>query len=148
MYLFSKTTLGFYPVADKQAYINAGTLPDDVIEVDDNVRDTYNAQAPLGKKLDVDSDGMPVWVDLPAPTASELIAQAKIKQESLLTSAKNTISVWQSELLLGIISDADKATLTAWIPYIKELQALDFSSITDEASYDAFAWPDAPESLS
>ncbi|WP_353613012.1 tail fiber assembly protein [Mangrovibacter phragmitis] len=148
MYLFSKTTLGFYPAADKQAYISAGTLPDDVIEVDDNVRDTYNAQAPVGKKLDVGSDGMPVWTDLPAPTASELIAQAKIKQTSLLTAAKNTISVWQSELLLGIISDADKATLTAWISYIKELQALDFSSITDEASYVVFVWPDAPESSS
>lgn len=129
MYLFSKTTLGFYPADDKQAYINVGTLPDDVIEVDDNVRNTYNAQAPEGKKLDVDSDGMPVWTDLPAPTASELIAQANIKQTSLLTAAKNTISLWQSELLLGIISDTDRAKLTAWIAYIKAVQAIDTTKL-------------------
>ena len=58
--------------------------------------------------------------------------------------AKARISLWQSELLLDIITNDDKESLTEWLAYIKALQALDLSGVTDEASYNATVWPDEP----
>ncbi len=45
--------------------------------------------------------------------------------------AKDTISIWQNELMLGIISDEDKASLILWLQYIKALQAVDTSTAPD-----------------
>ena len=74
MYLFSAKTLAFYPKELCQDYIDAGTLPDDVIEVEDAVRDEYNNQAPVEKVLGVDGNGNPAWVNLPL---EQYIARAK-----------------------------------------------------------------------
>ncbi|PWW07830.1 tail fiber assembly protein [Mangrovibacter plantisponsor] len=145
---FSATTCGFYDDYLKDNYLKAGSWPSDAREVTAEELAIYTTPPETGKKLGSDSSGSPAWVDVPPPTAEELIEKAKEKQAVLMAEAKDTISIWQSELLLGTISDDDKASLTAWISYINELQALDFSSITDEASYDAFVWPDAPESSS
>ncbi|MCV5977603.1 tail fiber assembly protein, partial [Escherichia coli] len=45
----------------------------------------------------------------------------------------------QTELQLGIISDEDKASLIAWMNYIKAVQAVDTSKAPD------ITWPDKPE---
>ncbi|HAV1716392.1 TPA: tail fiber assembly protein [Enterobacter hormaechei subsp. steigerwaltii] len=76
----------------------------------------------------------------PAPEVShdELVAQAEMNKQSLLISARSTISIWQTELQLGIISDDDKASLINWLSYIKELQAIDTSSAPD------INWPSQP----
>lgn len=84
------------------------------------------------------------WVQDEEALQRGMVHQAENHQKSLLASANETISLWQSELLLGIIADEDKQSLIEWINYIKELQSLDFSPIVDEASYDAFAWPSVP----
>ncbi|MEN3755182.1 tail fiber assembly protein [Mangrovibacter sp. SLW1] len=139
---FSSATTGFFDDALKPSYDSAGTWPEDAVEVSDVVWQEFISSPANGKQLGADSSGSPTWVDTPAPTTDELIAEAKAKQAVLISEARDTISIWQSELLLGTISDDDKSSLTAWISYINELQALDFSSITDESSYDAFAWPD------
>ncbi|CAD6169593.1 tail assembly chaperone [Escherichia coli] len=77
-------------------------------------------------------------------TAAEWLAKAESQRSALISDAKETISLWQSELLLGTISDDDKESLTEWIAYIKALQALDLSGVTDEESYNATVWPDEP----
>lgn len=59
-------------------------------------------------------------------------------KEALINSAKETISLWQTELILGSISDDDKASLTQWVAYIKLLQAVDTSS-------PSVTWPKSPE---
>ncbi|EFH1601619.1 tail fiber assembly protein, partial [Escherichia coli] len=46
------------------------------------------------------------------------------------------------ELELGTISDDDKARLTQWMEYIKAVKALDLSTVTDEASFNAINWPE------
>ncbi|EJI3741613.1 tail fiber assembly protein, partial [Escherichia coli] len=43
------------------------------------------------------------------------------------------------ELQLGIISDEDKASLIAWVQYIKALKAVDTSKAPD------IIWPELPE---
>ncbi|OVJ79263.1 tail fiber assembly protein [Klebsiella pneumoniae] len=52
--------------------------------------------------------------------------------------AKDTISVWQTELLLGTISDDDKASLTEWMAYIKALQ------VVDTSDPESITWPTEP----
>ncbi|ENA4028711.1 tail fiber assembly protein, partial [Shigella dysenteriae] len=43
---------------------------------------------------------------------------------------------------LGLISDEDKEKLKACRIYAKSLQAMDFSTITDKATYNAINWPE------
>ncbi|MFQ3396515.1 tail fiber assembly protein, partial [Enterobacter mori] len=52
---------------------------------------------------------------------------------------------WRTELMLDIITDDNRASLTAWMLYIEALKALDLTGVTDEESYNAIAWPDKPE---
>lgn len=77
-------------------------------------------------------------------TSEEWQTKAESQRNVLISEAKETISLWQSELLLGTISDDDRECLTEWIAYIKALQSLDLSGVTDEASYSDIVWPDKP----
>lgn len=80
------------------------------------------------------------WVtDTDAQHTAE-VAAAEVVRAELLNAAKNTISLWQTELQLGSISDEDKASLISWLAYIKALQAVDTSSAPD------MTWPTSPES--
>ncbi len=77
-------------------------------------------------------------------TAQELQERAELRRQSLIDSASDTISLWQSELLLGSISEEDKAKLIEWMAYIKALKAIDFNDVDDETGYDAIVWPEPP----
>ncbi|QHM72992.1 tail fiber assembly protein [Mixta intestinalis] len=79
------------------------------------------------------------WVtDTEAQRAANVEA-AEQQKAALLAEAQTTISLWQTELQLGIISDEDKASLIAWMKYIKAVQAVDTSKAPD------ISWPDKPE---
>ncbi|EBJ1712496.1 tail fiber assembly protein [Salmonella enterica] len=79
------------------------------------------------------------WVtDTEAQQAADVEA-AEQQKAALLLEAQATISLWQTELQLGIISDEDKASLIAWMNYIKAVQAVDTSKAPD------ITWPDKPE---
>ena len=79
------------------------------------------------------------WVtDTEAQHAANVEA-AEQKQAALLAEAQTTISLWQTELQLGIISDEDKASLISWMKNIKAVQAVDTSKAPD------ITWPEKPE---
>lgn len=79
------------------------------------------------------------WVtDTKAQHAADVEA-AEQQKAALLAEAQTTISLWQTELQLGIISDEDKASLIAWMKYIKAVQVVDTSKAPD------ITWPDKPE---
>ncbi|EGA8863961.1 tail fiber assembly protein [Salmonella enterica subsp. enterica serovar Cotham] len=79
------------------------------------------------------------WVtDTETQHAADVEA-AEQQKAALLLEAQATISLWQTELQLGIISDEDKASLIAWMNYIKAVQAVDTSKAPD------ITWPDKPE---
>lgn len=65
--------------------------------------------------------------------------EAEQKKSAMLADAQSTISLWQTELQLGIISDDDKASLIAWMKYIQALNAVDTSTAPD------IEWPVKPE---
>ncbi len=90
-----------------------------------------------GKVIANDGQGNPVAIDEPAPTEAELQSAAVYQKQRLLDSALQVTSIWQSELLLGAISDTDKASLTAWIAYVKAVQAVDTTKLP-------VTWPTQP----
>lgn len=67
------------------------------------------------------------------------VKDAEQKKSALLNKAQSTISLWQTELQLGIISDDDKASLIAWVKYIQALSAVDTATAPD------IDWPVKPE---
>ncbi|WNN46633.1 tail fiber assembly protein [Winslowiella toletana] len=67
------------------------------------------------------------------------VMEAEQKKAALLAEAQNTISLWQTELQLGIISDEDKASLIKWMKYIQALKTVDASTAPD------IEWPVKPE---
>lgn len=79
------------------------------------------------------------WVADEEAQKSAQVVGAQQKKASLLAEAQSTISLWQTELQLGIISDDDKASLIAWMKYIQALNAVDTSTAPD------IEWPVKPE---
>lgn len=79
------------------------------------------------------------WVTDADAHKSAQVVEAQQKKASLLAEAQSTISLWQTELQLGIISDDDKASLITWMKYIQALNAVDTSTAPD------IDWPVKPE---
>lgn len=78
------------------------------------------------------------WVtDTEAQHVADVEA-AEQKKAALLLKAQAMISLWQTELQLGIISDDDKASLISWLSYIKALQTVDTDAASD------INWPVSP----
>lgn len=79
------------------------------------------------------------WVtDTDAQHAADVVVAEQTKQ-NLLATARSTISIWQTELQLGSISEEDKSQLIAWLAYIKAVQAIDTSTAPE------INWPVPPE---
>jgi hypothetical protein len=45
---------------------------------------------------------------------------------------------WQTQLILGIITDGDKESLTKWMQYVQAVQAI------DESDAPEINWPEKP----
>ncbi len=92
-----------------------------------------------GLQISHDENGNPIAVEPPPPTKEEAVDYAEQQKVELLSEAQATISLWQMELQLGIISNEDKASLITWINYMKMLKAVDTSTAPD------IVWPTTPE---
>ncbi|EFN8263350.1 tail fiber assembly protein [Escherichia coli] len=79
------------------------------------------------------------WVTDKDAQKNGQVKEAEQKKSALLSEAQSAISLWQTELQLGIISDDDKASLIAWMKYIQALNAIDTSTAPD------IEWPERPE---
>lgn len=88
MYVFSKTTLMFYPVELIDVYKTAGTWPDDGIEVSEDVYNEFNGNPPANKMRVAGADGLPAWADIPAPDYSI---------DDLKKSATAAVNHWRAE---------------------------------------------------
>ncbi|EFE7690259.1 tail fiber assembly protein [Escherichia coli] len=122
----------------KDEYLDSDTWPDDAIAVSVEIYSEFTGEAPAGKIRITGSDGLPAWGDIPPPTHEQLVVVAELKKAELLAAAEMTISIWQTKLLLGIISDKDKASLIAWLAYIDDLNTIDTDTAPD------ISWPEPP----
>ncbi|PIF21755.1 tail fiber assembly protein [Candidatus Pantoea floridensis] len=67
------------------------------------------------------------------------VSDAVAKKSALIIEANSVTQAWQTQLLLSIITDVDRASLTRWMQYIQEVQA------TDESGAPDINWPEKPE---
>ncbi|EGX5147801.1 phage tail protein, partial [Salmonella enterica] len=68
MYHYSPTQNTFYPDELKQVYIDAGTFPDDTVEVSDDIwLEFAGNHPPEGKERAAGHDNLPCWEDIPLP---------------------------------------------------------------------------------
>ncbi|MGL5005809.1 MAG: tail fiber assembly protein [Plesiomonas sp.] len=79
------------------------------------------------------------WVtDIDAVHTAE-VANAEAEKIKLLSIAQQTISIWQTQLQLGMISDSNKQKLIEWMKYIEAVQAVDTNAAPN------ITWPVRPE---
>ena len=79
------------------------------------------------------------WVTDTAAMQQAAISAAEAEKAARVSEANGITQAWQTQLLLGIITDADKATLTAWMKYVQSVQATDVSGAPD------ISWPAKPQ---
>ncbi|WP_336217802.1 tail fiber assembly protein [Enterobacter hormaechei] len=87
-YWFSPANNAFYPVALKESYVNAGSLPNDLIEVEDTIFNEFSATPPEGKMRCVGDSGLPIWVDIPVveESSEQIKARARVLRDEFIVS--------------------------------------------------------------
>ncbi|SEL24214.1 virus tail fibre assembly protein, lambda gpK [Kosakonia sacchari] len=106
-------------------YIDApGALPPDTVST-----------APSGPFMKWDGQE---WIKDEAAEKAAQVADAVARRDTLLAAARETIGEWQSELLLGSLGDADKASLKEWLDYIRLLKQVNTDNAPD------IVWPVEP----
>ncbi|AYL54825.1 tail fiber assembly protein [Citrobacter freundii] len=76
----------------------------------------------------------------PPLTHEQLIQAAENERQRLLAAADAVMLDWRTELMLGEISDANKAKLSAWMAYKNEVKAVDVTTDPEHVN-----WPVTPE---
>lgn len=79
------------------------------------------------------------WVTDAVAQSAAQVREAEAKKASLIAAANEMTQAWQAQLMLGIITDADKAALTEWMKYIQKVQGTATESAPD------ITWPQQPE---
>lgn len=136
-YIFDKKTNAFYPVALQQEYENAGMWPESGVEITEEVFSSFR-NPPEGKMLGSDKKGNPAWVDVPPLTHEQHVAIAESQKQVLIAEASEKTELWRTQLMLGIITDEDKASLKEWMLYVQKVQVTDISPAPD------IDWPQKP----
>jgi len=135
---FSASTLWFYDLEEKEQYAAGVGWPTDAVEISNEEWKAYTQISPEGYILGSDSSGKPAWVLVPPPTHEEEVSEAEQYRQLLLRQIDEVTADWRVELMLGDISDEDKANLTEWMAYKKEVKAVDTSTAPD------VTWPEPP----
>lgn len=129
---------GWQKIADHRGeivYATADGAAREVVELGD-----YPANTTLLKPATVfDKWNGSKWITDEAQQQAAAVRKAAAEKTARISAANTRTQAWQTQLLLGIITDADKATLTAWMKYIQAVQA------TDLTSAPAINWPEKPE---
>lgn len=137
---FSQKNKGFYDGDMKLTYCEAGSWPDDAVEVS---KDAYNSimnGQSSGKIIDADDFGYPILIE-PVIDWNNL---AELERADRVKVANNHVADWRTELELGIISADDRELLILWMQYIKLLKELDLSGVGNEMMFKSLQWPTPP----
>lgn len=137
-HVYSASDNSFYPLELRNEYIKKNCWPVDGVPVTNDIVIEFIGIAPAGKVRGTGADGLPAWVDIPPRSHEQYVSDAERTKAQRLSYAQRRISLWQTQLQLGMISDADKTKLIEWMNYITALQAVDTSTAPD------INWPQQP----
>ncbi|RUT67199.1 hypothetical protein CKG00_13135 [Morganella morganii] len=104
-------------------------VPDIFFEIDEKIK---GMQKMTAKEVDAHIN--------PPVTKEQHIQQAETKKQALIAEANQKTQMWQTQLILGIITEEDKASLKEWMLHVQEVQAVDPSLGAD------VVWPTPPAS--
>ncbi|ELY6360268.1 tail fiber assembly protein [Cronobacter sakazakii] len=139
-YYYSPKLNAFFAAALENDYRASGTWPDDVTPISDDLyRSLIEGQAD-GRIITADEMGQPKLIE---PTI-DWCAQAEARRQMRLSQAHSVTSDWRVELMLGVLPEADKASLSRWMEYIRKVKALSFTCVSDEQGFKAITWPAKP----
>ncbi|EPQ3343327.1 TPA: tail fiber assembly protein [Citrobacter freundii] len=122
---YSKTTNAFYDMSRKDLFIEAGTWPGDVVEVEQNIADEFMQTPPSGKLRVSGDDGLPTWGDIPPPTYEQMEVVAGQQKTVLRGVADAEISWRQDAVDAGIATEEETAALSEWKKYRVLLMRVD-----------------------
>lgn len=74
----------------------------------------------------------------PPLTKEQLIERSEAEKQLLIAEAADKTELWRTQLVLGIITDEDKASLKEWMLYVQKVQTVDVSAAPD------ITWPVKP----
>ncbi|MDA4792271.1 tail fiber assembly protein [Enterobacter hormaechei] len=135
---FSPSEIGFYHESDKQAYLLAGTWPNDLLEISEKWFLYLLEGQQKGMVITVNDYEQPFLVDPPAPTKEQLNAEAEALKATLIADASETISILKDAVDLGRATKEEEALLLAWREYRISLNRIDTSNAPD------IEWPVLP----
>ena len=138
-YVFSANALAFYPVEMKDAYENAGSWPEDAVEVSDETYDEF--LVPPAGKMRSSENGLPCWKDIPQPTHEDQVTEANSEKLSLINQVNDYMNnkQWPGKAAIGRLKEDELAQYNRWLNYLDALQEVD----TSTAPY--ITWPEKPE---
>ncbi|SQB45633.1 tail fiber assembly protein [Citrobacter koseri] len=141
-YVYSPSKNAFFLVSKMAEHKLEGNWPEDGVEISDDLFIQYTSTPPDGKERGVRDDGMPCWVDLPAPTKEDLIAAAESKQQQLINEANAYINnrQWPGKAAIGRLKGEELSQYNLWLDYLDALEGVNTSSAPD------IDWPTLPES--
>ncbi|HED3078948.1 TPA: tail fiber assembly protein [Citrobacter amalonaticus] len=139
-FIFSALNNAFYPLELQSRYVEAGSWPEDGIEVNDEIFKEFTGEPPVGKVRGVE-DGFPCWIDVPPPTRDELIAAAVLEKQVRTAQTNDYINdkQWPGKAAIGRLKGDELAQYNLWLDYLDALEAVDTSSAPD------INWPVPPE---
>ncbi|WNN49059.1 tail fiber assembly protein [Siccibacter colletis] len=140
-YVYSAEHNSFFPIALKQAYIQAKSWPKDGVDVDEDIVAEFTSEPPTEKVRVAGEDGLPKWAGAPSKTGDEIIAAANHKRLNIIKLANIYISErqWPSKLILERLNDIEKVNFELWLDFLDALETLDVSNAPD------IIWPKPPE---
>jgi len=117
------------------AYPISGGAPVKITVLGDNPADNItHSPATAFDKWDGEK-----WVTDGDAQQQSLLDAAASEKSAGVSEVNGITQAWQTQLLPGIITDADKATLTTWMKYVQAVQAADITNAP------AISWPKTPE---
>lgn len=139
-FFFSASEKTFFIKATLPLYENAGTLPGDIIEINNNVAREFMANAQPGKVIGVDESGLPIWIDAPTPSQEEKIFSNTVKKQGFINQANDYINnkQWPGKAVMGRLTNQEKELYNLWLDYLDALEAVDTSSAVE------ILWPKPP----
>ena len=121
-------------------YEDAGTLPDDVIEITRETYEQFLGLHPEGKEIGADSSGRPIWINSPPPSKEDEVLMAEMKKISLVSEANTYINThqWPGKAAIGRLKGNELEQYNLWLDYLDALELVDPSSAPD------IEWPTPP----
>jgi len=136
-YFFSPSQNAFYDGELQDAYDASNTWPEDAVEVNQDIFQTYISSPPDGKVRGI-IKGEPAWVDIPPLSAEENVMVATSKKSILIGEASAVIAPLQDAFDLEMATDSELEQLSAWKKYRVLLNRVDVFSAPD------IDWPAKP----